>query len=237
MAMFVPPEMPIPVPSFLEPLRSYIASCLPPPVFNALLTLLAHGMAFFNALIGLGSALISSSPSDWDAQKIIPPLITLLAAYLALASAVRTATWFVRTTAWLVKWGFLMAVLSATVAWVIGAGNGGGGTVPSLIAMVMDKTGGQGQNGAAGGSRGARQRSGPRPQAWESFDQHWEWQFEEQQWNAADPASPAAHVQQFVADALDRARDGSWLSIARSAVRSFSTHDQTRENEDEPDEI
>jgi hypothetical protein len=205
-------------------------------VFNALLTLLAHGLAFFSALIGLGSALISSNPSDWDAQKIIPPLITLLAAYLALASAVRTARWFVRTTAWLVKWGFLMAVLSATVAWVIGAGNGGGGIVPSLIAMVMDKTGGQGQHGAAGGSRGTRQRSGPRPQAWESFDQHWEWQFEEQQWNAADPASPAAHVQQFVADALDRARDGSWLSIARSAVRSFSTHDQTRENEDEPDE-
>ena len=236
MAMVVPPEMPVPFPSFLEPLLSYIASCLPPPVSNALLTLLAHGMAFFSALIGLGSALISSRPSDWDAQKIIPPLITLLAAYLALTSAVRTATWFARMAAWLVKWGFIMAVLSATVAWVIGAGNGGGGIVPNLIAMIWDKTGSQGQDAAAGNSRGTRQRSRSRPQAWDSFDEHWEWQFEEQQWNAADPASPAAHVQHFVADALDRARDGSWLSIARGALRSFSTPEQTRENEDEPDE-
>lgn len=236
MAMVVPPEIPVPVPSFFEPLLSSIASCLPPPVFNALLTLLAHGMAFLSALIGLGSALISSRPSDWDAQKIIPPLITLLAAYLALASAVRTATWFVRTTAWLVKWGFIMAVLSATVAWVMGGSDGAGGIVPNLIAMVWDRSGSQGQDAAAASSRGTRQRSRPRPQAWDSYDQHWEWQFEEQQWNAANPASPAAHVQDFVADALDRARDGSWLSIARSALRSFSTHEQTRENEDESHE-
>src|ERR1700755_3405051 len=77
----------IPVPEFLRPLFSYISSCLPPPVSNALLILIAHGLAFFNALLGLGTALISSKPSDWDAQRIIPPLITLLAAYLALASA------------------------------------------------------------------------------------------------------------------------------------------------------
>jgi hypothetical protein len=189
-------------------------------VTSALLTLLTHGLAFFSALIGLGSALISSNPSDWNAQKIIPPLITLLAAYLALASAVRTATWFVRTTAWLVKWGIVVAAVSAALAWVLGAGNGGGGIVPGLIAMVLDKTDGQ--------------RSRPRPRAWDSFDQHWEWQFEEQQWNAADAASPAAHVQQFVADALDRARDGSWLSIARGALQSFSTQEQTGENEGEP---
>jgi hypothetical protein len=230
MATAVPPQ--IPVPPFLESLLSYISSCLPPPVYSALLTLLGHGLAFLSALIGLGSALISSNPSDWNAQKIIPPLITLLAAYLALSSAVRTATWFVRTTAWLVKWGILTAAVSAALAWVLGA-NGGGGIVPTLIAMVLDKTDGQGRDTAASGTRGSRQRSKTWPQSWDSFDQHWEWQFEEQQWNTADAASPAAHVQQFVADALDRARDGSWLSIARGALRSFSTHEQTRENEDE----
>ncbi|KAH9983628.1 hypothetical protein BJV74DRAFT_711211, partial [Russula compacta] len=125
MATVAPPQ--IPVPSFLQPLLSYVSSCLPPPVHNALLTLLAHGLAFFSALLGLGAALISSRPSDWDAQKIIPPLITLLAAYLALASAVRTATWFVRTTAWLIKWGIITAALSAAAAWLLGAGNGNGG--------------------------------------------------------------------------------------------------------------
>jgi hypothetical protein len=224
MATAVPPQ--VPLPPFLEPVLSYISSCLPPPVYSALLILLTHGLAFFSALIGLGSALISSNPSDWNPQRIIPPLITLLAAYLALASAVRTATWFVRTTAWLVKWGIVAAAVSAALAWVLGASNGGGGIVPSLIAMVLDKTDG---HAAASGSR-----SRPRPQAWDSFDEHWEWQFEEQQWNAADAASPAAHVQRFVADALDRARDGSWLSIARGALQSFSAQERTEENEGEP---
>src|SRR5216683_2391023 len=56
MATVTPPQ--IPVPPFLEPLLSYITSCLPPPVYSALLTLLTHGLAFFSALIGLGSALI-----------------------------------------------------------------------------------------------------------------------------------------------------------------------------------
>ncbi|KAH9961502.1 hypothetical protein BC827DRAFT_1131672 [Russula dissimulans] len=222
MANVVPPQGPLP--PFLDPLFSYLSSCLPLPVTNALLTVLAHGLAFFNALIGLGSALISSKPSDWDAQKIVPPLITLLAAYLALASALRTAMWFVRTATWLVKWGIVTAAVSAALAWLLGAANGGGGIMPGLIAMVSDKP------GQDAGSRSSSQRARSRPQAWDSFDEHWEWQFEEQQWNAADVASPAAQVQQFVANALDAARGGSWLSIARGALQSFSAPEQTGES-------
>jgi hypothetical protein len=218
----------IPIPAILNPLINYISSCLPPPVYNALLTLFAHGLAFFGALIGLGSALISSKPSDWDAQKILPPLITLLAAYLALASAVRTATWLVRTTAWLVKWGVIAGAVSAAAAWLFGGG-GGGGIVPSVTGMVLDMLYGQGQD-ATGGSRSDRQRARPRPQAWDSFDEHWEWQFEEQQWNAANPVSPAAQVQRFVANALDHAREGNWMSIARSAQQSFYSQEQTGED-------
>jgi hypothetical protein len=225
MANVNPPQ--IPLPDFLNPLFSYISSCLPPPVYGALLTLLAHGLAFFNALLGLGTALITSSPTDWDAQRIIPPLITLLAAYLALASALRTAKWFVYTTAWLVKWGVIAAAVSAALAWALGAGNGGGFVVPSLIAMVSDMLNGRWKDAVTGGSPSSYQRSSTKPRAWDSFEQHWEWQFEEEQWNAANAASPAGHVQRFVADALNRARDGNWLSMARGALQSSFAHDQT----------
>ena len=228
MANVDPPQ--IPLPDFLSPIISYISSCLPPPVYNALLTLLAHGLAFVSALLGLGTALISSSPSDWDAQKIIPPLITLLAAYLALASAVRTATWFVRTTAWLVKWGIIAAAASAALAWVLGAGGGSGVIVPSLVAMASDMLNGRWKDAARGGSRSAHRNSRSRPQAWDSFDQHWEWQFEEEQWNAANAASPAAQVQRFVADTLNRARDRNWLSMARGGLQSAFAHEQTGES-------
>jgi hypothetical protein len=210
-----PPQFALP--NLFEPLLSYISSCLPPPVYNALLTLVVHGLSFLSALISLGTALISSRPSDWDAQKIVPPLITLLAVYLALSSAVRTATWFVRTTTWLIKWGIITAALSVASAWIFG----GGGLVPSLAGVVLDIFNGRSQD-AAGGPRGSHQRVRERPSAWESYDKHREWQYEEQQWNAADSTSPSQHVQQFVADALQRAKDGSWWSIARGAMQSFS---------------
>ncbi|KAI9437575.1 hypothetical protein H4582DRAFT_1955892 [Lactarius indigo] len=199
----------------LEPLLSYISSCLPPPVYHALLTLVTHGLAFLSALISLGTALITSRPSDWDVQKILPPLITLLAVYLALSSAVRTATWFVRMTTWLIKWGIITTAVYAATAWVFASG----GIVPSLTGLALDLLNGQGKD-AAGGPRSSRQRG--RPQVWESFDQHLEWQFEEQQWNTADTTSPSQHVQQFVADALQRAREGGLWSIARGALQSFS---------------
>ena len=223
----------IPLLDFLNPLFSYISSCLPPPVYNALLTLLTHGLAFFSALLGLGTALITTNPSDWDAQRIIPPLITLLAAYFALTSAVRTATWFVRTTAWLIKWGIITVAVSAALAWCLGTGSGGGAIVPGLIGMVSDMLNGRWQDAAAGASAASRssyQRSKPRPRPWDSFEQHREWQFEEDQRNAANSASSAAHVQQFVAGALNRARDGNWLSIARGALQSSFGHEQTGES-------
>lgn len=221
----------IPIPEFLKPLFSYVSSCLPPPVSSAIVILIVHGLAFFNALLGLGTALISSKPSDWDAQRIIPPLITLLAAYLALASAVRTATWVLRTTAWLIKWGVIAAAASAILAWSLGTGGGGGAIVPTLIAMVSDMLNGRWKDAAAGGSRSTYQRSRPRPHAWDSFGQHWEYQFEEEQWNAANPASSAAQVQQFVADALNRAKDGNWLTTARGALQNAFAHEQTAEAE------
>ena len=220
----------IPVPEFLNPLFSYISSCLPAPVSSALLTLITHGLAFLSALLGLGTALISTNPSDWDAQRILAPLITLLAAYLALASAVRTATWFVRTAAWLIKWGIVAAAASAILAWSLGAVGGGGVIVPSLIAMVSDMFNGRWKDAAAGGSRSSYQRARPLPHAWDSFEEHWEWQFEEEQWNAANPASPAAQVQQFVSDALNRAKDGNWLTIARGALQNVFAREQSGES-------
>jgi hypothetical protein len=102
--------------------------------------------------------------------------------------------------------------------------------VPSLIAMVSDLLNGRWKDAVAGGSRSSYQRSRPRPRAWDSFEQHWEYQFEEEQWNAANPASSAAQVQQFVADALNRAKDGNWLSTARGALQNVFAHEQTGES-------
>src|ERR1700677_4400962 len=196
-----PPEFAFP--NLLEPILSYISSCLPPPVYNALFALVINGLSFISALLSFGTALISSRPSDWDVQKIVPPVITLLAVYLALSSAVRTATWFVRTTTWMIKWGIITAVASVAAGWIYG------GVVPSLAGMALNVLNGYGED-AASGPRATRRT---RPQAWESFDQHWEWQFDEQQWNAADATTPAQNVQQLVADAVQGASGGGGGSV------------------------
>ncbi|KAI0267078.1 hypothetical protein BC834DRAFT_872406 [Gloeopeniophorella convolvens] len=198
----------IPLPPFLEPVLTYFASALPPAVYTALITFCAHGLAFLTALFNLGSALIASKPWEWDAQKILPPLITLLAAYLALSSALRTASWFIRTTTWLIKWGVIMSALAAGAAWVFA---GGRGIVPALTGLLLDTFNGHGQD-ATGGPRRAR------PHAWEPFDSHREWQYEEGQRHGADAGAGASeHVQQFVAGVLERARGGNFWAIARAA--------------------
>ena len=119
--------------------------------------------------------------------------------------------------------------MSVALAWCLGGGGGGGGgggvIVPGLIGMVSDMLNGRWQDAAAGASRSSYQRSKPRPRPWDSFEQHREWQFEQDQLDAANSASPAAHVQQFVAGALNRARDGNWLSMLQG-----SFHEQTGES-------
>src|SRR6267154_831419 len=95
----------ITLPAFLDPLLDFFAEQLPPPLYSFLISLLSHSLALFTALVSLISSLVSSKPWEWDAQTIIPPLITFLAAYLALVSLYRTTSWMVRTSFWFIKWG------------------------------------------------------------------------------------------------------------------------------------
>ncbi|KAI9437095.1 hypothetical protein F5148DRAFT_1355899 [Russula earlei] len=73
---------------------------------------------------------------------------------LAHLLAVHTATWFVRTATWLVRWGIVAAATSAAFAWLLGAGDGGSGVVPGLIAMVSDVLSGREQDASAIASGG-----------------------------------------------------------------------------------
>ncbi|KAI9510455.1 hypothetical protein F5148DRAFT_1366547 [Russula earlei] len=135
---------------------------------------------------------------------------------------VRTATWFVRTATCLVRWGIVAAATSVALVWLLGAGDGGSGVVPSLIAMVSDVLSGHGQDAAAIASGGGSQRARSRPQAWDSFDEHWEWQFEEQQ---ASPFCPGLDEdatfgsKNFLRSRLVRSLHGS---TARSTERPIA---------------
>ena len=95
----------------LEPLLGFPSSVLPPAAFSIVQPLVTYSLAFLSALFHFVSSIASAQ--GWDSQKILPPLITLLMAYLALVSFYRTTGWMIRTAFWFVKWGGILAALAA----------------------------------------------------------------------------------------------------------------------------
>jgi hypothetical protein len=228
----------ISLPAILDPILSYLSSILPPPLYSFLLTFLAHSLALFTSLVSLGYTLLSSKPWEWDAQTVIPPLITFLAAYLALVSLYKTTSWMVHTGIWLAKWGTILGVLIAGAGWIaaqggvgVGVGQAGGGGVMSFLSrLVLDAINGQGQN-AAGGPRSrsrSQSQSRTRPKAWEPFQQQQGQRNANTNRNNNNDNNNNAHteegdgaVQGIIGSIIQAAERGGWLDAARNAMDGF----------------
>jgi hypothetical protein len=212
----------IPLPAFLDPLLGFLADQLPPPLYSFLLSFLAHSLALFTALISLISSLIASKPWQWDAQTIIPPLISVLAAYLALVSLYRTTSWMVRTSIWFIKWGTILGALTAGMGWYMGqnAGVGNASIISSLGGFIWNVLNGQAQStpGTQRSSRSPRTRTQPksndRPKSWESFEKHKQWQYQERDGN--QDGNDAQNIMANIAKAANRLLvEGGWWDVAR----------------------
>ncbi|KAL0956132.1 hypothetical protein HGRIS_002298 [Hohenbuehelia grisea] len=216
----------IDLPSFMDPVLEYLSSTLPSPVYAFVISLLAHCIALFTALLSLVGTLVQTSPFEWDAQTVLPPLISVLAAYLALITMYRTTSWIVRTGFWFVKWGTIFAALGAAGGWYMNGVNGGGAGNRSVMAAlggyVLDKLNGQGQAGATGSRSGRRSRSrnptGSRPKAWESFDRHREWQGQDTQGPAGDAQTIMSEI---VGSAAKVVKESGWWDVIKTTVDSL----------------
>jgi hypothetical protein len=234
------PAATVDLPDFLDPMLSYLEDTLPSPVYSFFINFLSHALALLTALFSLVTSLISTNPSTWDAQKILPPLISIFAAYLALLSLYRTTSWMFRTTIFFIKWGAILGVLIAGAGWFIGNANGNDlgnyGVISTIGGFVLDTMFSQGQN-AAGGTRSkskskTRSRSRPaekkKPKPWEPFKRHREWQHQD-----GAPADQAADAQKFIGDIVGAAgkvvRESGWWSIAKKIVEGTSGEDAEAE--------
>ncbi|KIM45136.1 hypothetical protein M413DRAFT_35330, partial [Hebeloma cylindrosporum] len=112
------------LPRFLDPVLEFLSNNLPSPLYALLLKVLSHSLGAIAALTTLCESLLSSSPSNWNAQTLLPPIITILAAYLALASLYRTTSWLIRLIFWFMKWGTLLGILMGGVGYLIGGAVG-----------------------------------------------------------------------------------------------------------------
>ncbi|KAI0666658.1 hypothetical protein C8Q78DRAFT_441962 [Trametes maxima] len=144
----------------------FLASILPPPIYGIVESLITYSLTLLAAFLRFGLTLVNAD--SWDAQKILPPLITLFAAYLALVSFYRTTGWMIRTVFWFVKWGGIIGTLAAGAGYFMGntngnGGNGVGGFNGGLLPMLgnallgfLNNENGQTPPGTSRGSRSTR---------------------------------------------------------------------------------
>jgi hypothetical protein len=174
--MVGPPPIALP---FLDPVLEFLSDNLPSPLYVLLLKALSHSLAAIVALTNLCGSLLSGS--DWNAQTLLPPIITILAAYLALASLYRTTSWLIWLIFWFMKWGTLLGIFMAGVGYLMGGavGNavGNQGPIPFLGAYVADLFSNQISRPRSAGQSKSRSRKTrmKRPAAWESFERHEEY--------------------------------------------------------------
>ncbi|KAK2467815.1 hypothetical protein APHAL10511_000110 [Amanita phalloides] len=157
------------LPELLGAALDYLAVHLPSPVYSLLIALISRSLALLTFLTSLAH-------SDWNPHDILPPLITLLCAYLALLTLYRTTTWAIKTIFWFFKWGLILSVIFAGMGWYLHDATGG--DVAANIQSVFDvvniripKTTGGMQSASIPQTRSSSRI----PRAWDSFESHRRW--------------------------------------------------------------
>lgn len=124
-----------------------------------------------------------------------------------------------RTVFWFVKWGTILAALSAGVGWYMANQNSSGTGNDDLISSL----------GKAFMNTASQTGEKVRPKPWDSFDKHRAWQHQKQ----AGSGAGISNAQQIMADIATAAgrtlMQGNWWDAAKTAFTSSTTdRDQTR---------
>ena len=151
----------------------------------------------------------------------------------------------IRTAFAFVKWGFILTTLGAAAGYILANGAGGaagngmsafsGGLLPAIGGYVLDWLSGNASSDTSRSksktqtSRKTRQsksksQSQTRPNAWDSWDQHRDWQYRA---DVRDGRDPAAEVQRVVGEVLGAASkavtESGWWEAAKGAVNDYQT--------------
>ncbi|KAG6862322.1 hypothetical protein C0995_016020 [Termitomyces sp. Mi166 len=218
------------IPDLFAPVLSYFSDILPAPIYSFLINALSHILALYSATFDLISFLISRNPLEWDLQTILPPLVTLFAAYFALLSFYRTTTWMLRTSIFFVKWGTLFGILIAGTAWFMGNESSLGrysGVISTLGNFILDAMNGSVQKSTGHSRSSSRTQSsrtqeseGRKPKAWDSFERHREWQYEQMQGNGATTDAQKV-IDDIIGSAGKFVRENGWWSVVKGIVEGI----------------
>ncbi|KAL4073849.1 hypothetical protein J3A83DRAFT_2631174 [Scleroderma citrinum] len=220
-----------PLPGVLNAVLDFLVEQLPPPLYSFILSFLTHALALLTALVSLVQSLVASKPWEWDAQTFIPPLISLLAAYLALHSLYKTTGWMIRTTFWFIKWGMILSAVSVGMGWYMANQHAGNALVPDLSGILLNVLNGDGWDTAdtsrsrsTPGQTSSRTNVKSRPKSWESFSKHRAWQYQEQN-NDREEGTNAQQIISDIAAAGSRIlAEGGWWNTAKGVFAGAATN-------------
>lgn len=201
----------------LGPLLNFLSEHLPPPLYSLVVRALSHLLAGLTAVSQLCLTLLSNSPTSWNAQALLPPIITILAAYLALASIYRTTTWLARVMFWFLKWGTLFGIVMAGAGYFMAsAGNavGNQGPMPMLAGFVANLFDDKSRPQSKRKPRQTKSKT-KRPKAWDSFDLHREWQYQQDD-EVQDQTPDIRKLMDMVVGAAGQVFQGNWWNIAEN---------------------
>ena len=159
------------LPAFLDPLLDFCAEHLPEYIYDVLFTALSYTLLLVSGIFSLLATLPSWKPWEWDAQKVLPPLISILAAYYTIVSLYRTTGWMLRLGFRIAKWGIILAILASGFGWLAGSGF----AQESITNAFQGNQ--KARNDVHGRTSGQSRSRRPRP--WDSFDIHRQWRYDE----------------------------------------------------------
>lgn len=188
----------------VEPYLRLLQSVVPPQIYSLITTSFSYGLQLLNTLFNVISVTSPlSAPST-----IIPALLTILCAYLALSSLYRT----VKFAFWFAKWGIILGALFSLAGWV------NSGALAQILANLVPAA----MENKSGSSR---------PKSWESWSTHNQYKREQKTERQKD----AEEAQKFVQNVIDTAgsayqKSGNWWEVAKGVYEEINKQGQTKQS-------
>ena len=189
------------LPKIFDPVLNYLSDNLPRPIYLLLVKVLSHTLAILYGLFNLAISLKTWKPWEWDALTILPPLISILAAYYALVSIYRTTGWMIRAGITMIKWGTILAAIFAGIGWLLNNNVNGVGAMQDVTWWKQ--------------RAGFSSRYGTRPhpfyrkrrRPWDTFDEQGQWQYDDKrdgQYNDNQGSQQAQRVMDEILEVVGR---------------------------------
>ena len=188
----------------LDPWLRLLQSFLPPQIYSLITTSFSYALQLLNVSFNVIAA---TSPLSAP-NTIIPAVLTILCAYLALSSLYRS----VMFAFWFIKWGIILGALFSFAGWI----NSGAPAqiLTNLVPVAVENKAGS-----------------TRPKSWEPWSTHDRYKRERK----TQGEKEAEEAQKFIQNVMDTAgsvyqKSGNWWETAKGVYEEINKQGQSKQS-------